>query len=81
VARAGWMAECRLVVRLVNLRDRVIPAPRIVEARAVLRNTPILSLVASSDAEVLSMRESRALTFEAYREAGREIAKGLNRAQ
>jgi hypothetical protein len=81
VAKAGWIAECRLIVRLVNLRTRQATAPQTVEARAVLRNTPILSLVAASDNEVLSMRDSRALTFEAYRDAGREIAKGINRGQ
>jgi hypothetical protein len=81
MAKAGWTAECRLIVRLVNLHSRLITAPQIVEAQAALRNTPILSLVSSSDTEVLSMRDSRALTFEAYREAGREIAREVNRAQ
>jgi len=76
----AWTAQCRLRVRLVNLRSGETHFLEVVEARATHRGDPLLTAVAAADKEVLSMSASRELTFEVYREAGRVIARELSYA-
>jgi len=75
--QSNWSAECRMRVQLVNLRDQHVRYSEIISAQAMRREKPLLS---GSDQEVLSISESRNLTFEAYREAGRIIARELSYA-
>lgn len=81
VQQPQWIAHCRLNVQLVNLRDRGADRQQLIEVRAVRRDSPLVPVVSKPEGGMLSMSESRALTFEAYREAGREIARELTHAQ
>jgi hypothetical protein len=81
VSRPEWRAECRLQVRLVNLQTCAAHAEHIIDGVAVSHKPPLLPAVSAPENEVLSMAESRDLTFKAYREAGRVIARELPNAQ
>lgn len=81
VTRATWAAQCKLKVQLVDLRGERIRCAQIIEGRALKKDFPQLALMSPSDDEVLSMNASRQLTFEAYRSAGREIARELVRSK
>ncbi|MCX6601010.1 MAG: hypothetical protein NT025_05545 [bacterium] len=76
----AWTAQCRLRVRLINLRSGETHFQDTVEARTTHRGEARLTAVAAADKEVLSMSASRELTFEVYREAGRVIARELSYA-
>jgi hypothetical protein len=76
----AWTAQCRLRVRLINLRSGETHFQDTVEARTTRRGEARLTAVAAADKEVLSMSASRELTFEVYREAGRVIARELSYA-
>ena len=77
MTQPNWTAECRLRVRLVNLRSEETRYQDIIEAQATRR---MLTSLGGSEQEVLSFSASRELTFEAYREAGRMIARELSYA-
>jgi len=52
---------------------------QVVEARAVRKDGVRVPLLSAVEKDVLSTDDSRELTFEAYRNAGREIAALLPR--
>lgn len=76
-----WTAQCKVRVKLVNLRDGQIRYQDLVDAKASRRTSGMKTMISNPDREVLSMSASRELTFEAYREAGRVIARELSYAQ
>ncbi|MDD5088782.1 MAG: hypothetical protein PHI18_08295 [bacterium] len=75
VNQTQWTAECRLTVELVNLYSIQTRTRRTIEATAVKREMPTLAMVSTPESELLSASAARQLTFAAYREAGREIAR------
>jgi len=81
VSQPQWVAECRLRIELVSLKQTRAPIRQVIEGRAVKRESPTLSMISSPESNVLSMSDGRELTFQAYRQAGREIAREVSRAQ
>lgn len=75
VNQTQWLAQCRLTVELVNLYSIQTRTRRTIEATAAKREMPTLTMVSTPESERLSATAARQLTFEAYREAGREIAR------
>jgi hypothetical protein len=61
----------------VDLRGERVCSSRTVDARAIRKDRPELAVMSSSDPALLSAGSTRELTFEAYRNAGREIAREL----
>jgi hypothetical protein len=80
-SKSNWAAECRLSFQLICLTTGHAYTPQRIEAKAVRRGSALLPSLSGTDDMVLSMSASRDLTFQAYREAGREIARELHRAQ
>ncbi len=77
ISQTQWTAECLLKVELISLRQMDSRNRQTVEGRAVRKEAPSLAVVSKQESEVLSLSASRELTFQAYREAGREIAREL----
>ncbi|MBU0509241.1 hypothetical protein KKH27_10435 [bacterium] len=75
VNQKQWIAECRLTVELINLRSIQTRTRHTVEAHATKKETPTLAVVSTPESEVLPTNVGRELTFQAYREAGREIVR------
>ncbi|HEY3295206.1 MAG TPA: hypothetical protein VGL38_07195 [bacterium] len=77
VSRPLWAAQCKLKVLLIDLRGEKTRNSEIIEGRASKKDFPQLAVLSPSDDAVLSMKASRQLTFEAYRNAGHQIALQL----
>jgi hypothetical protein len=80
-SKGNWAAECRLRFQLICLTTGHVYAPKTIEAKAVSRASSLMPILTGSEETVLSMTASRDLTFQAYREAGREISRELNHAE
>ncbi len=79
VSQPAWMAHCQLRVELVDLCGDLSLAPCTVDARATHAQNTQLPVVSTPERDGLSLSATRALTLEAYREAGREIAREVCR--
>jgi hypothetical protein len=77
IEQPTYEAECRLRYQLVDLFAMKSFGEQIVEAKAVRKDGLRLPIFATVEKDVLSMDDSRELTFEAYRKAGREVAMTL----
>jgi hypothetical protein len=74
VSQPTWEAACRLRFQLVDLFDMKSYGEQIVEVTAVRKDGLRLPIMGTIEKDVLSTDDSRELTFQAYRNVGREIA-------
>jgi hypothetical protein len=81
VSQPTWEAACRLRFQLVDLFAMKSYGEQIVEVTAIYKEGIRLPIVATVEQDMLSTDDSRALTFMAYRNAGREISKQLPEIQ
>jgi hypothetical protein len=72
--QSAWKAECRLHVDVVNLTDNSVLISKTIISKSTRRDHPLKTISGSSD-DVLSLADSRALTIEAYHEAGTMFAR------
>jgi len=79
VSQPAWTALCRVRVELVDLCGDLTQERRTIEARVLQQQSAQLPMVSTPENDGLSLSASRALTLEAYREAGREIARDVCR--
>jgi hypothetical protein len=77
VSQPSWSAQCKLKVQLVDLRGERVSCTQIVEGRAEKKDDPQLAMLSSGDTSYLNQSAGHALTLEAYKNAGREIAREL----
>jgi hypothetical protein len=78
VSMPKWVAECHLRMRLVHLGALELATDRMLTARAIKRMQPHMSLLSDQEHGVLSLEQSRALSLESYRIAGRDIATSIS---
>ena len=74
VTQPTWQAACRLRFQLVDLFAMKSYGEQMVEATAVRKDGIRLPIFSPVEKDILSTDDSRELTFQAYRNAGREIS-------
>jgi hypothetical protein len=77
VSQPTWEAACRLRFQLVDLFTMKSYGEQIAEVTAVHKDGIRLPIFSPIENDVLSTDDSRDLTFQAYRNAGREISLRL----